>query len=292
MPDILATAVPVHEDEIVYQGMTRAMLDAAYNNTQAVSDSGNWLSRWQKRGEDIRSGGGATLNVPYGDEPKERFDYFACDKPHAPLFVFIHGGYWQRNDKETFSFVSDGPRQVGFDVAVIGYTLAPAASLTEIVGQMNRFLAFLAGTTHGFSFDRRRVIVGGWSAGGHLSALADAHPICAGTLLISGIFDLKPIALSYINDKLRLTSREIEELSPVNRLPRHAKPCVVVAGEAELSELKRQSQFYAEGRKAAGSPTFLKLLPGHNHYSILSEFSDSTGMLTHLLQDLASRCPA
>src|SRR3569832_28277 len=114
----------------------------------------------------------------------------------------------------------------------------------------------------------------------------------AGTLLISGIFELKPIALCYINDKLRLTSREIEELSPLNSLPRHGKPCFVVAGEAELSELKRQSQLYAEGCKGVGSPTFLKLLPGHNHYAILSEFSDRTGMLTRLLQDLVARCPA
>ena len=292
MPNTQATAVSVNEDEVVYQGMTRVMLDAAYNNTLAVSDSGTWLIRWQARGEEIRAGTGARLDIPYGAKPKQKFDYFACGQPNAPLFVFIHGGYWQRNDKETFSFVSDGPRQAGVDVAVVGYTLAPDASLTEIVGEVTRFLTYLAGAADDLPFDRKRVIVGGWSAGGHLSALLDAHPICAGTLLISGIFDLKPIALCYINDKLRLTSREIEELSPLNDLPRHGKPCFVVAGEAELSELKRQSQLYAEGRKGVGSPTFLKLLPGHNHYSILSEFSDRTGMLTRLLQDLVARCPA
>lgn len=292
MPSTQAAAVLVNEDEVVYQGMTRVMLDAAYNNTLAVSDSENWLSLWQKRGEEIRAASGVMLNISYGPKPKEKFDYFPCGKPNAPLFVFIHGGYWQRNDKETFSFVSDGPRQIGVDVAVVGYTLAPDASLTEIVAQMNRFLTFLVDSADELPFDRKRVIVGGWSAGGHLSALADTHPICAGTLPISGIFDLEPIALCYINDKLRLTSREVEDLSPLNNLPRHAKPCFAVAGENELSELKRQSQLYGERRKSVGSPTSLKLLRGHNHYSILSEFHDKTRMLTRVLQELVLRCSA
>ena len=292
MPDAQAAAVPMNADEVIYQGMTRIMLDAAYNNSLAVSDSGNWLSLWKKRGEVVRAASGVMLDISYGLKPRERFDYFPCGEPNAPLFVFIHGGYWQRNDKETFSFVSDGPRQIGVDVAVVGYTLAPDASLTEIVGQISRFLTFLVGTAGEFPFDRKRVIVGGWSAGGHLTALVDVHPICAGTLPISGIFDLEPIALCYINDKLRLTSREIEELSPLNNLPRHAKPCFAVAGEAELSELKRQSQLYAERRRDVGSPILLKLLPGHNHFSILSEFSGKAGMLTRVLQELVLKCSA
>ena len=53
--------------------------------------------------------------------------------PGQPLFVFIHGGYWQRNDKETFSFVAEGPGAIGINVAVPGYTLAPEATLADIV---------------------------------------------------------------------------------------------------------------------------------------------------------------
>jgi arylformamidase len=270
--------------------MTRAALDAGYNNGLAVVDSPAWLEKWRDRSNAIRAGAGARLNVQYGPHPRESLDYFSSGGNGAPLFVFIHGGYWQRNEKELFSFVSDGPRQHGIDVAVVGYTLAPDASLTEIVAEIDRSLTFLADLSNGFSFDRKRVIIGGWSAGGHLTASASSHPLCAGTLPISGIFDLEPIALSYINDKLRLSPREIKELSPLKNVSVHKKPCFVAVGAAELPELRRQSQLYADFARSNGVPVTLQLLPEHNHFSILGEFSDKNGVLAQALLELVSMC--
>src|SRR6516162_3337520 len=100
----------------IYRGMDRAALDAAYNNSAAV-----------------RASPRARLDIPYGSRPRARFDYFPCGKARAPLFVFIHGGYWQRNDKDMFAFIADGPRAHGIDVAVLGYTLAPDIRLADIV---------------------------------------------------------------------------------------------------------------------------------------------------------------
>ena len=77
------------------------------------------------------------------------------------MFVFIHGGYWQRNDKEMFAFVADGPCPHGIDVAVIGYTLAPEARLADIVEEVYRALDMLADRAGEFGFDRARLIVGG-----------------------------------------------------------------------------------------------------------------------------------
>ena len=74
----------------------------------------------------------------YGGRPRDRLDYFSCGRSTAPLFVFIHGGYWQRNEKEAFAFVAEGPLPHGIDVAAIGYTLAPEARLAEIVAEMPR----------------------------------------------------------------------------------------------------------------------------------------------------------
>ena len=45
--------------------------------------------------------------------------------------MFIHGGYWQARAKEIFTVMAEGPMAHGINVALIGYTLAPEATLDE-----------------------------------------------------------------------------------------------------------------------------------------------------------------
>jgi len=127
----------------IYRGMDRAALDAAYNNGAAVADSADWLARWRELSTAVRASPRARLDIPYGSRPRARFDYFPAGAARAPLFVFIHGGYWQRNDKDIFAFLAEGPRAHGIDVAVVGYTLAPDVRLTDIVEEIRQALSVL-----------------------------------------------------------------------------------------------------------------------------------------------------
>src|SRR5712691_11416341 len=160
----------------VYRGMDRPALDAAYNNSAAVADSADWVARWRARSAEVRASSAARLDIAYGPRPRARLDYLPSGRKQAPLFVFIHGGYWQRNDKEGFAFVADGPRAHGIDVAVLGYTLAPEVRLTDIVEEMRQALTFLSDNAGDLGFDRNAIFVGGWSAGGHLTAAVADHP--------------------------------------------------------------------------------------------------------------------
>ena len=193
----------------IYRGMDKAALDAAYNNSAAVANSADLMARGRERSAVVRAGPRAKLDIAYGSRPRERLDYFASGAAKPPLFVFIHGGYWQRNDKDMFAFIADGPRPHGIDVATVGYTLAPDARLTEIVKEIEQALSFLSEHAGEFGFDRQRLFVGGWSAGGHLTAMAARHPAVRGGIPISGIFDLEPIALNYLNEKLALDPSEV-----------------------------------------------------------------------------------
>src|SRR5262249_55085314 len=92
-------------------------------------------------------------------------------RPAAPTLLFFHGGYWQRNTKEGFSFVGEGPLAHGFHVAVAGYTLAPAATVDGIVRQARTALHWLHQKVATFGGDPARLYVSGWSAGGHLTAM-------------------------------------------------------------------------------------------------------------------------
>ena len=189
-------------DEIIWRGMTRAQLDAAYNNTAAVRNSADKLADWTERSKRVRAERGELLDLEYGRRPRNRIDIFRCGKAHAPLLVYIHGGYWQRNAKEFFACLAEGPIARGFDAALVGYTLAPEATLTEIVGEVRMAIHWLRENGSRYDIAGAKLIVSGWSAGGHLTAMALAEADAG--LAISGIFDIEPCRLNYLNDALKI----------------------------------------------------------------------------------------
>ena len=273
--------------DAIYRGMDRAALDAAYDNTGAVADSQQYRERWLKVSAALRAAPASKCDLRYGPRPRATLDYFPGGKVNAPLFVFIHGGYWQRNEKERFSFTALGPLAHGINVAVPGYTLAPDASLTDIVAEVRAAVNFLLASAGELGFDGNRMFVGGWSAGGHLTAMAAKHPAVRGGIPISGIFDLEPIALGVLNDKVQLTADEVATLSPQRNIPERSPPLLLFVGGAELPELKRQSEDYAAVARTRGLPVSLDVLPGHHHFSILDEIAKPDGALTRALVTLA-----
>ena len=245
----------------LYRGMDKAALDAAYNNTAAVPGSAQIVAGWQARSERLRP---SSREMIYGEKPRNKLDFFEA-RPGAPLLVFIHGGYWQNRSKDVFSCLAAGPLAHGISVAMVGYTLAPDIRLEGIVAEIGAALDFLD----------RDLVVSGWSAGGHLTAMAMTHPRVKAGLAISGIYDLEPMRLSYINEKLRLDEAEVKRNSPM-LLPSSGKPLVLAYGTAELPELQRQSQEYAKVCRG----TTLLALEGLNHFTILEELASPSGALT------------
>jgi acetyl esterase/lipase len=272
-------------DEIVWRGMTRAQLDAAYKNSAAVENSTAKLAEWRDRSKRVRIERNELLDLAYGRRPRNKIDIFRCGNVGAPLLAYIHGGYWQGNAKESFAFLAEGPLARGFDTAMIGYTLAPEATLTEIVEEARAALRWLRAQGPRLGVAAAKLIVSGWSAGGHLTAmgLADAD---AG-LAISGIFDIEPCRLNYLNEKLNMSLDEQVSLSPVTQLPSRSPPLIIAYGAGELPELQRQSRDYHAARKAVGLPSELLALEGHDHFSILEELASPYGQLTTALVHLA-----
>jgi len=272
--------------ETVWRGMTRAELDAAYNNSAAVANSAAKLDEWAQRSADLRRRQPDLLDLAYGPRPRNRIDVFRCGREAAPLFVFIHGGYWQRNSKDVFVCMAEGPMAHGFDTALVGYTLAPEATLGEIVDEIRSAVRWLRNEGPRRGFASGKLIVSGWSAGGHLTALTmEMSEVDAG-LAISGIFDVEPCRLNYLNEKLQLTAQEASALSPALHVSRRAAPLAIACGTGELPELQRQSRDYWRLRSSAGLTTTLHELETHDHYSILEELARPAGQLTAVLLGL------
>src|SRR5262249_33945281 len=147
-------------------------------------------------------------------------------------------------------------------------------------------LGWLAGRVAGMGGDPRRMMLSGWSAGGHLTTLCVNEPSVRAGLAISGLYDLEPVRLCYVNDKLGLDADEARRLSPLLTLPSSSNPLFTAYGTAELPELQRQSQEFGAARARAGLPGGSSALPGHNHFTILEELARPDGTLTAIVKDL------
>src|SRR5258708_28365221 len=173
--------------------MAGAALDAAYDSGAAVADAPRYRADWAARSERMRARHAATMDIPYGDAPRAKLDLFLAASPRAPALIFIHGGYWQTNQKENFAFIAEGPLAPGINVASLGYTLAPEAGMDRIVGEIRAGVAWLADNIARHGGDPHRLYVSGWSAGGHLHRLAMEDRRVRGGLADPGNLRSQPV---------------------------------------------------------------------------------------------------
>lgn len=267
-----------------WHGWTQQGRDAAYNNTDAVADSAALIAERNAASEAFRAGHPGHRDMAYGEGARERWDLYPGPDANAPTLVFIHGGYWQRNRREDFACLAAGAIAMGWSVAMCGYTLAPEASMTRIAWEIQRSLDWLAahGAEHGLGGP---IVATGWSAGGHLAALAAEHPAVTAAIAISGVFELAPIRDTYLDAALKLTDAEIAELSPVRR-PIVMKPIAVVYGGTELPELRRQSRVFHRVRAEAQAPGPLLPIPGADHFRVLETLRRPDGAMLRLAEEL------
>ena len=274
---------------MLYRGMGRAQLDAAYNNGAAVPERDAIIADWSTRSARLRAQRQGHLDLAYGDSPRERFDLFLAGEPQAPTLAFIHGGYWQMNDKEDYAFLGEGVLARGINLALIEYTLAPAARLDRIVAEVRRAAQFLAEHLADYGADPDRLYVAGHSAGGHLTAMTMPLRVVRGGIAISGIYDLEPIRLNYLNEKLGLDAQEAQRNSPLLHFPPMAGELVVAYGTGELPELCRQSIDYAQAWAERGLAGHLLPIDGANHFTILEALARPEGALIQALLAMATR---
>jgi arylformamidase len=231
-------------------------------------------------------------DLAYGSGPDETLDLFPAppqaDSRPSPLVVFLHGGYWQELSKLDASFAAPGLVASGIALAAVDYTLAPAASLEAIIDQATRAVGWLTANAASLGVDPARIVVAGHSAGAHLAAkAAERLPprSIAGLVLIGGVFDLRPIAHTSINDPLGLDDAEAARLSVTPRagLP----PAVVIWGIDETDEFRRQSRELTAAWREAGDEILGIEVDARHHFDLPLELGDPSTILGSVTSALA-----
>ena len=194
-----------------------------------------------------------------------------------------------RRAPRKFSLFADGPMAHGINVALIGYTLAPDATLDEIVAEIHAGIDYLAGQLPALGAAAGGIVVSGWSAGGHLTSMALSNPKVRAGMAISGIYDLEPIRHSYLNEKLGLDEATSRRNSPMVQAGGASKPLSLVVGDAELPLLRKQTADFAGHRARYGLPVTYEEIPGANHFTIMNEMLSPKGRITTLIRQLFER---
>ena len=274
---------------MLYRGLGREALDVAYDNTNAVGmeKRNAYISDWVKRSETVSNAWSPRSNISYGSRPRQRLDVFPCGSTDAPTLLYIHGGYWQMGDKEAYGFIGDALLASGFNFVLVEYTLAPEVQMDDIVSEIYSAIDWVIEKISKYGGDPRRVFICGHSAGGHLTAMAMNDRRIAGGIAISGLFDLEPIRLNYLNQKLGLDEAEMLRNSPIRHIPAESSPLIVTVGLDELPELIRQSEDYYNAWQSRGHDGQYLPIPGHDHFSVLEELARADGLILKALKNLA-----
>jgi arylformamidase len=282
----------------VWAAYDQARLDSEYNASGTVSSLETYFARYFEESARVRVTYPCKLDVPYGPGERERLDVFPATEPGAPVLLFMHGGFWRRMSKNDFTFFAEPFVRSGAVVAIPSYSLAPFATLDEIVRQMRAVIVWLSVNVAAMNGDPQRIVVAGHSAGGQLAGVLastdwTAHGLAANPITgicgISGLYDLEPVRRSNVNDWLRLDEEAAARNSPSLHLPDAPMPLVAVVGERETAEFRRQTHDFAALWEARSYPVRELELAGQTHFDVVLDVLEDHSNLRDNIQGLLAR---
>ena len=290
--------MPTSAPALYREFTSQAQIDAQYNAGASIPDAASYMQGFVERSRHAREALRCVLDVPYGPTIDETLDIFpaaAPGSPGAPVFVFIHGGYWRALSSKDFSCVALGLQQLGITTVVIDYSLCPKVGIDEITRQARAAVAWVLRHIGEHAGDPARVAVGGHSAGGHLAAMCletawdrdyglARDPLAAG-VLVSGLYDLAPLRYSYLQPQIQLDDGVIRRNSPLFAVRASRTPALITWGANESSEFARQSSALHAAWQGAGNASELVAQADANHFSAIDGFASPASPLCRWLAE-------
>lgn len=291
-----------------YRDLDRAALDREYDLRSAAPDHELWGERRIAWSERARQTLDCQLDVRYGESSRQALDIFPAVQRStgvevagveaggsagvevggsagaeggatgSPVEIYIHGGAWRGKSKADVSFIAEPLVAAGVTFVAIDHDLAPDVTLDEIVRQVRSAVAWVHREIATYGGDPNRIHIAGHSSGAHLAAMALVTPwrdafglpddVIKAACLTSGLFDLEPVRLSFMNEPLGLDEAAVERLSPIRHLPPPTVPIVLSVGGQETAELIRQTRAFEAVLRRANRPVTFVEMPGDHHYSL------------------------
>lgn len=225
--------------------MSRAYWDSQMNFSAIIRDFADILDAAARDSADW-SRGRQIDRIAYGPDPRQWVEVTQGLGTADTVPVILHGGYWRALRAKDHRFLMGAMLPFGANVANLEYRLMPDVRLADVVADTLLGIAAVAGR-----FPSSDLILIGHSAGAHLAVSTLDHAVIAsrirGAIALSGVYDLRPVRASSLQDEIGLTAEEVERFTLGPRSGR--APVIYVNGTHETHESIRGSLLMAsEGR--------------------------------------------
>jgi arylformamidase len=224
-------------------------------------------------------------SAAYGAELDEMLDIYPAPDAKAPVVVFVHGGQWQflgRGDVGLFAPLFNA---AGIAFVAPDFGAFPKTDFEQMIQRLRAALRWVAHNAASFGADPAKLFVAGHSSGAHLAAMtlsegwqeAAGAPadLVKGALLVSGLYDLEPVCLSFRNEVLKLNVEAARRYSPINVVPtRPTAPILLGYGMDESAEFIRQSEAFGQAWREAGGRCQMVPVPASHHFSAVNALKD------------------
>jgi acetyl esterase/lipase len=262
---------------------------------------------------------GITKNIAYGNAEREKLDIYQPDgNGPMPVVIWVHGGSWTSGDKELYATVAQRFMPENFVVVIPNYTIElPSAPGGEpLVFQQFREIAqafvWTRENISQFKGDPNRIVLGGHSAGAHLTAMVmldpqylaalnhSAHEIC-GWYGFAGPYSI-PAQLEYELNVHKNDAGLLFEVfggkenfvcgSPQTFVRGDTPPVFMIHGDADETVPVAIGENFQNALQKASAPSTLSIYRGAGHAGLL--FDALAQAKPRLVQDMvtfAKSCP-
>jgi arylformamidase len=274
---------PKQKGPLVWLDMDQAELDASYDQSVYAPNIRQVQNRYASNSDITRSRLGNPKRFAYGPTPIEGLDVYLCNRPKAPINIFIHGGAWRSGLAKNFGFKAETFVNAGAHFVVPDFINA-----FESGGD-----AWVYKNAASFNGDPNKIYLSGHSSGGHLAGVTLVTnwkkdydlpmDIIKGGLLCSGMYDLKPVRLSARSSYVKFTDSMEQALSTQRHLDLLNAPIIVAHGSLETPDFQRQSRDFAKAVKDMGKPIEYIIGQNYNHFEMPETIANPYGILGKLV---------
>jgi len=276
----------------IYKSFDQDTLNREYSPSSCVDNLESYIDEYLHQSQAVKQraklNGRVLLDLKYGSKSAQRLDLFLPDVTAAPVNLYIHGGYWQELSKDYSCFAAPTFEKQNYAFAALGYSLAPKHTLSDIVEECRCAVEWLYVNAEQLKLDKQRIHVSGSSAGAQLAMMLYTtdwekrglpSDIISSVCSVSGVYDLEPLRLTYVNQALAMDPKQALENSPMFRTPSALTPVILAYGSNETSEFKRQSDEYRERLQTLGVPIKFRQISNRNHFDVILDLADESSWL-------------
>jgi len=274
---------------IVWLDMDQRELDDAYDQTVYAPNQSLVAARRKIASQSVLERFPPKRHA-YGPSEIEKLDIFKAARPNAPVMVFIHGGAWRNGTAKDFAFQAELYINAGVNLVIVDFAQIQdtGGNLMPMAQQVRSAIAWVYKNAATFGANPERLYVSGHSSGAHLTGCALVTDwekdfgvpanFIKGGLLVSGMYDLKPVRLSKRSEYVKFTDEIEQSLSSQRHLNKLRAPIIVAYGTCETPEFQRQNRDFAAAVKAAGKPVELIVGEGFNHFEMQETLGNPYGV--------------